>query len=176
LPAEAVLGIGRRAGYVYDLLESRLLPARQQRPWLLADVQLGPCDGRLYMVTSRPIAQVRVEGPREIARGQTATLSIAVADAAGRPVDAVVPTEVTIRDAEGRPSEFSGYYAAVDGKLAVRLDVATNDVPGVWQIDARELASGRRAVHYLRVLGPNQWPPSRKPVPTELANPVQPKG
>ena len=176
LPAEAVLGIGRPTGYVYDLVESRLLPAQQKRPWLLANVQLGPCDGRLYMVTSRPIALVRVEGPGEIARGQSATLSMAVADAAGRPVDAVVPMEVTIRDAEGRPSEFSGYYAAMDGKLSVRLDVASNDVPGVWQIDARELASGRRAVHYLRVLGPKEWPPSRKPVSKDLANPIQPQG
>jgi hypothetical protein len=176
LPTEAVLSIGRRAGYVYDLVESRLLSVRQQHPWLLADVQLGPCDGRLYMVTSRPIAQVRVEGPHEIARGQSATLSMAVADAAGQAVDAVVPLEVTIRDAEARLGEFSGYYAAVDGKLSIRLDVAANDVPGVWQIDARELASGRRAVHYLRVLGPKEWPPSREPMSKELANPVQPKG
>ena len=176
LPAEAVLGISRRGGHVYDLVESRPLVAREKRPWLLTDVQLGPCDGRLYMVTSRPIEQVRVEGPGEVARGQAATLAIAVTDAAGHALDAVVPMEVTIRDAEGRRCEFSGYYAAVDGKLSIRLDVAANDVPGIWQIDARELAAGRSAVHYLRVLGPKEWPPGHKRGSQELANPVQPKG
>jgi hypothetical protein len=176
LPAEAVLGIARRGGHVYDLVGSRPMEAREKRPWLLTDVQLGPCDGRLYMVTERPIEQVRVAGPSEVARGQSAALALTVTDATGHAVEAVVPMEVTIRDAEGRRCEFSGYYAAVDGTLSIRLDVATNDVPGIWQIDARELASGRTATHYLRVLGAKEWPPGHKRVPQELANPVQPKG
>jgi hypothetical protein len=84
-----------------------------------------------------------------------------VVDAEGRPLHAVVPLEVTIRDAEGRSAEFSGYYAAVDGKVEILLDVAPNDPFGIWQIAARELASGRTAVVHSRVLGPEPWPPGR---------------
>ena len=74
-----------------------------------------------------------------------------------------MPLEVEIRDAEGRAAEFSGFYAAVDGAVEITLDVASNDPPGIWQITARELASGRSAIAYLRVRGPEPWPPSPKP-------------
>jgi len=74
-----------------------------------------------------------------------------------------VPLEVDVRDAEGRQAEFSGFYAAVDGKVEITLDVAPNDPPGTWQITARELASGQSSVAYLRVRGPEPWPPSTKP-------------
>jgi hypothetical protein len=49
----------------------------------------------------------------------------------------------------------------VDGKLSITLDIAANDTPGVWPIEVRELATGRRATHFLRVLPPTPWPPSR---------------
>jgi hypothetical protein len=176
LASAATLSVGRPAGYVYDLLEHRPVPTRSEQGRLLTDVELGPCDGRLYMVTSRSVAQLRLVGPKEVQRGESLKLRIGVLDGTDHPLDAVVPIEVSIRDAEGRSAEFSGYYAALDGKQAITLDIAPNDTPGTWQIGVRELASGRSAVHYLRVLGPSPWPPGQKPVPRELANPVQPKG
>ena len=65
---------------------------------------------------------------------------------------AVVPLQVAIADPAGRSAEFSGYYGAKNGTLCLRLDLAANDRPGVWQIQVRELASGRAAARYLRVL------------------------
>jgi hypothetical protein len=176
MPSKALLSVQRSDGFAYDLVDGRPLAVRQQQGKLTADIELGPCDGRLFMVTSRPIEAVRVQGPATARRGQRASYTIKVTDAAGRPVDAVVPMEVTVRDAEGAVAEFTGYHAAVDGRLTIDLDIATNDVPGVWQVEAKELASGRRGVHFLRIAGPLPWPPGRKPASKELANPVQPKG
>ncbi len=140
------------------------------------DVDLGPCDGRLWMVSPKAIAGVRIQGPATIARGGRAICRIEVCDPGGRPLEAVVPLRVTIRDSESRPADLSGYYAAVGGMVEVPLDIAPNDPMGAWQIEVRELASGRSAVRSFRVPGPNPWPPSFRPLPKELRNTAQPKG
>jgi hypothetical protein len=176
LPSDTVVSIHRPAGFVYDLVHSRPVPARQDGGKLAVDLHLGPCDGGLYMVSERPVARVQIKAPDVVARGKQATCTIEVQDAEGRPLDAVVPLVVDIRDAEGRRAEFSGSYAAVDGKLALTLDIAPNDPSGIWQVEARELASGRTTVQTMRVLGPKDWPPAKKTLPKDAANPVQPNG
>jgi hypothetical protein len=65
-----------------------------------------------------------------------------------------VPLRVDIRDAAGRDAERTGYYGAKDGRLELKLDLAANDQPGVWQVRVRELASGQTASHYVRVSEP----------------------
>ncbi len=176
VPSTAKLSIARPAGTVYDLVEHRALPARREADRLVADVSLGPCDGRLYLVAPQPIAGLKLEVPATASRGASVTVSLDVLGADGKPLAAVVPVELTIRDAQGQAAEFSGAWAAIDGRLQVPLDIAANDPFGAWQIEARELASGRQAWATLRVLAPQPWPPARKPIPKELANPVQPKG
>ncbi|NLX96626.1 MAG: LamG domain-containing protein [Rhodopirellula sp.] len=176
LPSEATVAVRRPAGFVYDLLGRMPMNAREQNGHLLADIALGPCDGGLYMITGRPIAKVAISGPESIERGKSGKCLIGVLDVAGKPIDAVVPVEVTIRTSAGDTAEFSGYYGAADGQVEIPLDVAINDPIGVWQIEARELASGRTAVHNVRVPGPSPWPPKAKPMSGDAANPVQPRG
>ncbi len=176
LPSETVVSVGRDGGVVYDLVEHRQVPAKVNDGRLQWRQRLGPCDGRAFLVTERAIDAVRIVGPPEIERGKQVSLAIGALDAGGRPVEAIVPLEVSILDAEGRRAEFSGSYAAVDGRVDITLDIAPNDPPGAWTIEARELASDRRAIHDLRVLGPTPWPPENEPVDKKLANPVQPKG
>ena len=176
VPSAAMVSLARPAGFVYDLVEHKLLGSRSEGGRLAWNLLLGPCEGGCYLVTPRAVASVGVRGPELLQRGQSAACSLAVLDATGRPIEAVVPMEVTIRDPSGAPAEFSGFYAAVDGQLQIPLDIATNDPPGVWSIEARELASGRTATAYFRVRGASPWPPSQRPVTPEAANPVQPKG
>ncbi|NUQ64925.1 MAG: LamG domain-containing protein [Pirellulales bacterium] len=176
LPSAATLAVRRPAGYVYDLVEHKAVATRSQQGHVLADIALGPCDGRVYMVTSRPIQRVAISGPESIERGNSGKCLVGVLDAENKPIDAVVPVEVTIRDSAGGTVEFSGSYGAADGKLEIPLDIAPNDPIGIWQVEARELASGRTAVHYLRVPGPTPWPPAGKAATKDAANPVQPKG
>jgi uncharacterized protein YfaS (alpha-2-macroglobulin family) len=101
---------------------------------------------------------------------------VQVVDADHRPVVAVVPVQVQVRDPEGRLAEFSGAYGAADGQLEMVLDIAANDPFGHWQIEVRELASGRTANGYFRVRSPSSWPPAKGPIPANLAKPEQPKG
>jgi hypothetical protein len=176
LPATATLWLARPAGCVYDLVAGCAVPSRQEQGRLAIEVAMGPCDGRVFLVCDRPIGAVRVHGLEAVDRGGAVPLNIEVLGDDDRPLDAVVPLEVLIRDAEGRSAEHSGFYAARGGKLEVALEIAVNDRFGLWQVEVRELASGRTATHYFRVNGPADWPPGRKPVDRDLANPVQPKG
>jgi hypothetical protein len=151
LPSDATVTVNRPAGYVYDLVAGRQVQAQTERDRLMIPVALGPCEGRVLMITERPIAQVNITGADTVARGGKLTLAVTVADEAGQAVDAVVPVHVEIQDAASQVAEFSGYYGAADGKMQIELDIAPNDVPGVWSVRATELASGRDAVGYFRV-------------------------
>ncbi len=175
LPSDAVISIARPGGFVYDLVESRQMPVRQQAGKLSINVHLGPCDGRMFMISSRPIEGLRIKAPEQVERGGRATCRIQVIGADAQPLNAVVPVELNVRDSEGRLAESSGFYGAADGKVEIALDIAPNDPVGIWQIEARELASGRKAIHDLRVRGPEPWPPEPKP-PKEAASPVPPQG
>jgi hypothetical protein len=175
LPADATLKVARPEGFVYDLVESRPIATRTVDKHLTFDVQLGPCDGRVLLIAARPVDRVEISAPATAALGDQAKCLMRVVDAAGQPVDAVIPLQVTVRDADGATAEFSGYYGAAGGKLELTLDVAPNDVAGNWQIEVRELASGRRASHSLLVRGAADGQPPRS-VPSGAANPVQPNG
>lgn len=156
LPATAALRLERKRGYVYDLVNNRPVWANDEgkigEPSFTRE--FGPCEGGVFMVTDRPIAGTKIEAPRDVKLGETATVKIAVVDKSDRPLDAIVPLRVDIRDPSGRDAERTGYYGAKDGRLELKLDFAANDSPGVWQIRARELASGQTTASYLRVSKP----------------------
>ena len=177
LPSQAVVAINRPDGIVYDLVSGRQLAARRQDGRLLVDVDLGPCDGGLWMVSPKAIDRIRIETPKAIARGERRRCRIEVLDGDGRPLEAVVPLRVTIRDSDTRTAELSGSYAAVDGKpWRSRWTSPRTTRSGTWRIEVRELASGRGATRSFRVPGPNPWPPAFPSRSKEAPSAVQPKG
>jgi hypothetical protein len=176
LSAEGTLSIARNGGFMYDLVDHVQLPTRLADGRVTTDVQLGPCDGRLYLVTGQPIGGVRIEMGRTVERGAKIPCRVQVVDADGRPLAAVVPLEIEIRDAEGRVAEASGAYAAVGGQLELTLDMASNDIAGTWQMVVRELASQRVARSHFRVQARSDSSPRPAAHPADAANPVQPKG
>jgi hypothetical protein len=133
------------------LLANRAVEATPRGPATAWSVELGPCDGGVYLVTPRPINQLQIASSDSVPRGQPLEVTITIADSTGEPVPAVIPVRVDILDPNGRPAEYSGHYGAPDGVLKLRLDTAVNDTPGVWQIRSRELASGRTATRFVRV-------------------------
>jgi hypothetical protein len=176
LPSEANVTVRRGQGFVYDLVEHRPVATMGRNGELQFPARLGPCEGCIYMICSQAIDRVTIEAPDSAKRSATVRCRITVTDVHGVRPDAVVPLEVSIRDADGRRSEFSGNYAAVGGELEIQLDIAPNDLPGFWQIEARELAAGHRATHHFRVEdGLGTAAPVRE-LPEDIANPVQPRG
>ncbi len=176
LPSEASLSVRRGGSCVYDLVEHQAVASKEKDGTTSFDVALGPCDGRLFMVCDRPIDAVKITAPKSTSRGNQLRCEGTVVDTDGKPLQAVVPMEIAIRDPAGHKTEFSGYWAAIDGRATIDLDIAPNDPFGTWQIEARELASGKTARQYFRVEGPKTWPPKTADPDKESANPIQPKG
>jgi len=112
----------------------------------------GPCDGKLYMIAEQAVAGVHIEAPKAVRPGEAAAIQVTVLGADGRPLDAVVPVRLDLLDPSGKAAEFSGYYGAKDGRLEIAAQIATNDTPGLWRIRAEELASGKTADVYMRVV------------------------
>ncbi|HWL08591.1 MAG TPA: hypothetical protein VNQ76_09310, partial [Planctomicrobium sp.] len=150
-PVAANVSIQRSAGHVYDLRRHREVSATRQGKSLQWPVTLAPADGALYLITQRPVEQLQVTALESISAGDTLELSIRVTDQANQPVDAVIPVQVQITDPEGRPAEFSGYHATVGGELKLPLDIASNDVRGIWTITVEEFATGQTIQQFVRV-------------------------
>lgn len=150
LPSETTIRIKRDAGFVYDLVNHRELDADAVDDELVVPLQLGPCEGRILMVTGRPIQEVTVTSKPEVHQTEQIKIDIAVTDGK-RAIDAVVPIEVRIVDPEGADAEFSGYYGTKAGRQSITLDVAPNDRLGAWSVHVRELASGKTTAAYFRV-------------------------
>jgi hypothetical protein len=156
LPAQADFTIQRPNGCVYDLVEHREVHAEKDGKALRIPVELEPGGGRLWLITDHPIEQISIQAPQEAKCSEEVSVQAAVTDNAGNAINAIVPLEVRILDPDGRQSEFSGFYGAVDGKLALTLTFASNDLTGVWTIEVKELASGKCDRHFIRLLhGPD---------------------
>lgn len=151
LPSDTTLMLRRPAGAVYDLVAHRAVAASVTKGQLSLKTTLGPCEGRVYMVTERPLASVRVTAPPTVMCGAAARCEVAVLDDRGKPLAAVVPLRVDFLDPNGRPAEFSGFYGAKDGQVAVNFDLAPNEALGLWRLQVTELASGRQGEAYVRV-------------------------
>ncbi len=154
LPSESALTLERPHGFVYDLIAGRAVPAANTGGRLQIQSQLGPCEGRVFMVTDEAIAGIAIESADKVALGQSLACQVSVVNSQRRPLNAVVPVRVEVRDASGRDEEWTGYYGAKNGRLELKLDIASNDQPGVWEIRVRDLASRHAASRYVRVSKP----------------------
>ncbi len=150
LPAKGTVRVARNSGYVYSLTERRAVDVSTSSSGLSIACDLGPCEGRVWMITERPIRNVTVDMPKAAKRGESVDIRIAVTDGQ-RPLDAVIPLRVSILDPEGAVAEYSGYYGAAGGAAAIHFDFASNDRTGVWQVKVQELASGRSAAGYIEL-------------------------
>ena len=150
LPSTTSIRLGRTGGYVYDLVSGQELSTDVQADSLQVALQLGPCQGVVLMVTDRPIRDISIQAPPAARHSESIRIAIEITDGVS-PLDAVIPVQVEIVDPEGRTAEFSGSYAAKSGQLRIPFDFATNDRTGVWEIRAKELATGKSALAYVRL-------------------------
>jgi hypothetical protein len=114
-------------------------------------VELGPCDGRIFVILPKPLLGIELSVPENATLHNAAKLSARITSTQEGPVIAVIPVRLEIRDANGNLAEGSGYYTAKNGILEAEINLASNDDPGTWEVRVRELASGMEAVRWMKV-------------------------
>ena len=64
----------------------------------------------------------------------------------------VWPLKIEITDPQGRPAEGSGWYGAENGTQTITLDLAENDLAGVWTVRVRDSVAGSVQEKTIRVV------------------------
>ena len=151
LPSQGTIRLGRTGLHVYDLVAERKIRTSERDGATSWAVDLGPCEGGLFLATTLPIEQVRIESPTKASLGQSIEVTVTITDVSKLAIPAVIPVAVEITDPAGREAEFSGDYATDQGRLVIKPEFARNDTPGLWQIRVREGASGLSASRFVEV-------------------------
>ena len=115
------------------------------------DTVLGPGEGRLFMMTPRPLLNLNLDVPERASTGGTLRITASLATSRGAPLEAAIPIHVRICDANGRDVEGTGFYGATEGGLVVEVPVASNENTGSWNVTVREFASGMSHTRWLAV-------------------------
>ena len=150
LPASGVVSLKAESANVYELTGTQfIVPKRGDDGSMSWKVDLGPGDGKIFLVLPKPLLGLKLEVPESATAGQKAALKLEITSTADSPLKAVIPVKVEIRDANGVLTEGSGFHAAENGVLDLALDLAPNDDPGTWEVRVKELASGMEAVKWM---------------------------
>jgi len=138
-------GLLPQSGQIVDVFAGKaLMPQPAGEGKLAVKVKTRRFGGTLLAFLPAPVAEVHVGAPASLKRGEKGEIRIEVRNPKGGRMRGVYSFEVTLRDPSGQvDSELSGHYAAEDGLLTLFLDPALNSKSGCWQVEARELSTGR---------------------------------
>jgi hypothetical protein len=152
LPAKGVVSLKAESANVYELTGMQfIVPKRGEDGAMSWPVELGPCDGKIFLVMPKPLLGIQLDVPENATLSNTAKISARITTTQEAPTKAVIPVRVDIRNANGSAAEGSGFYAAENGIIELSLNLAPNEDPGTWEIRVKELASGMEAVKWMRV-------------------------
>lgn len=93
MSSAGVVSLNHSSGHIYDLAAGREVPASVPNSRHQWPVNLGPCDGSVYLVTSKPISTLKLVTPETVKRGGKAAVSVQVVDQAGKTIAVVVPVK-----------------------------------------------------------------------------------
>ncbi|MBR4674394.1 MAG: hypothetical protein IKP00_08015 [Victivallales bacterium] len=142
LPNSGTVTVNHSSAAVYDLVKHQKVKKNFWGKDTSVDIQLGPGDGTLLLLLDREIKKVALAAPKEVARGAAFAVDIKVLDNAGKPIQAILPLEITLTDAAGTRLPGSGYVAAPDGAFTLNQIAATNMATGTVTMTVKDLASG----------------------------------
>ncbi|MFZ2277663.1 MAG: LamG domain-containing protein [Prosthecobacter sp.] len=152
VPSSGVVSLKVESANVYELTGTQFIVPKRGADGLMSwPVDLGPCDGRIFMVLPKPLLGLKLEVPENAVVGNSAKIAVSITTTQEAPTKAVIPVRVDVRDASGKAAEGSGFYAAENGIVEIKLDLAPNEDPGTWEVRVKELASGMEARKWMRV-------------------------
>jgi hypothetical protein len=144
LPQTVTVTLGDCSGplYAYDLIERKALAVHRSGNACTFQVGLAELGGKLVALYPVRPARVEISLPHVVPRGGECPAVVSFADEGGKALPGLQPLRLTVTDAAGQPTEYSGYYCAENGKLPLTLAPALNDQAGSWKLTAEDLTTG----------------------------------
>jgi len=153
-PDRPTLRFPKRPPACYDLLEMRRVDVKAESApaqagpgataeWMRLRPDLRHYPGKIYAFLPSPIARVKLEAPAAVRAGSDLTYRVAVANEAGKAIDAGFPLQTTLRDAAG--TAVHEVFRAAAPRYTGVCRVPVNVGAGSWTLSVRELVSGRVA-------------------------------
>ncbi len=139
-PDQPILRFPRRPPACYDVLEMRPVPVKTDGDWMTLQADLRHLPGKVFAFLPAPIDRVALKASAKLAAGTDLNFQAAVANAAGQPMDAAFPLEITLRDASGR--QWLNVFRAATPVFQTAWRMPLNAPAGTWKLRVRELLSG----------------------------------
>ncbi len=143
LPNSGVVTLRRKAktGAVYDVLAHKSVNFKETKDGIMIPQVFDSNDGRLLIALESEIKNVGSKITNNGKVKSEVTLEATVYDTKDRPIEGLIPIDITITTPSGKVLDGSGAACAVDGKFSYSF--LANEETGKWQARVTELASGK---------------------------------
>ena len=158
LPLEGEVSLADGDGVVkavYELSHGGEVPFTRDDGRVKVPVKYTTNDGRIFAFLETRIASVKVDAPDAVRKGDAVKVSLSVLDAAGRPVNALLPAEIRLYDAAGREIDGAGWVCLQGGTCTVEILTNINDAAGDYKLVCRDRGSGLTAERTIKPLPPS---------------------
>ncbi|MHB9026456.1 MAG: hypothetical protein ACYC7E_20150 [Armatimonadota bacterium] len=150
-PYTSTVVLAALPGVPYDLVAGKIVPVTKTTDGQFAlTLSMERFGGALVTFLSGDITALKLAAP-QTAKAGIPVQATATILAGAKPVPGVLSVEFTLKDPAGNDSVISGVRGTANGKAAFTWTPAVNDLPGVWTLEATELASGKTAQVKIRL-------------------------
>ena len=146
LPNAGDVVVNRKAGAVYDLEHHQPVPFICSKGKTRIHTSFTTNDGKLLLLTSKPLGKLAVDTPSTTRRNSSFTLTVNSLD-----TDVIIPIAVDITVATGLRLDNSGSGIVKDGKFSRTISLPANLPKGNVTINITNLADGSVISKTIRV-------------------------
>ncbi|MBO4631120.1 MAG: hypothetical protein J5858_04280, partial [Lentisphaeria bacterium] len=146
LPNRGKVTVARNCAAVYDLEKHCRVPFSLNRGKTVIEVDFTTNDGKLFLLTGRPLGKLELRSPSGATSGGSAEIQIYSPDRG-----MLIPVRITVTAPDGTLTDDSGYAVVENGVLRKQITFPENAPAGIWKIAVRNLADGKETVSALTV-------------------------
>ncbi|MDD3021614.1 MAG: hypothetical protein PHX61_11660 [Alphaproteobacteria bacterium] len=145
LPNKGTVTVNRIAGAVYNAVEHTMAKFIVKDGKTEIFTEFKTTDGRLFVIMPEKIEKVTLSGSEILNKGVDNIFMITVNGASGKLLNAEIPLEITVKNADGDIVDGAGFVCAEKGSYKLNVIPGGNEKSGKWRIHVRDLLSNTKA-------------------------------
>ena len=146
MPNQGNAILRRKAGAVYDLVKHKSVPFTCDGEKTTIPVQYETNDGRVFLVTDKPLGTLTVRLSPSSKRGSRFQLAISSPDK-----DVLIPVRIAIQGPDGYVADESGSAVVEEGVFTREIHIPDNASAGNWNFTVTNLADGSQVTQVVVV-------------------------